>query len=106
MLPANSTLTNGTGTFSATLTTAGSQTLTATDTLTASITGIGGRHGQCRGGHAPRGERASAAVAGTGISFTVKAEDQFNNMATGYAGSVHFSSSDVAHRRRCRPTAP
>src|SRR5439155_13824957 len=39
VLPSNSTLTNGTGTFSATLKTAGSQTLTATDTVTSSITG-------------------------------------------------------------------
>jgi autotransporter-associated beta strand protein len=38
-LPANSTLTNGTGTFSATLRTAGSQTVTATDTVTSSTTG-------------------------------------------------------------------
>ena len=38
-LPANSTLTNGVGTFSATLRTAGSQTITATDTTTSSITG-------------------------------------------------------------------
>src|SRR5216684_2213942 len=38
-LPANSTLTNGVGTFSATLKTAGAQTITATDTVTASITG-------------------------------------------------------------------
>jgi Galactose oxidase, central domain/Kelch motif len=38
-LPANSTLTNGTGTFSGTLKTDGSQIITATDTATASITG-------------------------------------------------------------------
>ena len=38
-LPANSTLTNGTGTFSATLKTAGNQTIAATDTATVSITG-------------------------------------------------------------------
>jgi hypothetical protein len=38
-LPGNSTLTNGTGTFSATLRTAGTQSLTATDTVTGSITG-------------------------------------------------------------------
>ena len=38
-LPANSTLTNGLGTFSATLKTVGSQTITATDTVTSSITG-------------------------------------------------------------------
>jgi hypothetical protein len=38
-LPANTTLTNGTGTFSATLKTAGTQSITATDTVTSSITG-------------------------------------------------------------------
>src|SRR5438067_12664556 len=38
-LPANSTLTNGVGTFNATLKTAGAQSLTATDTVTGSITG-------------------------------------------------------------------
>src|SRR6202040_2545452 len=38
-LPANSTLTNGTGTFTATLRTNGNQTITATDTVTSSITG-------------------------------------------------------------------
>src|SRR5205807_1255558 len=38
-LPANSTLSNGAGTFSATFRTAGHQTLTATDTVTSSITG-------------------------------------------------------------------
>ena len=41
-LPANSTLTNGVGTFSATLNTAGNQTITATDTVTASIKGLSG----------------------------------------------------------------
>lgn len=39
VLPANSTLTNGTGTFLATLNTAGAQAITATDTVTPSITG-------------------------------------------------------------------
>src|SRR5204863_230179 len=39
VLPANSTLTTGAGTFSATLKTAGNQTITATDTVTSSITG-------------------------------------------------------------------
>src|SRR5205823_1942218 len=42
VLPANSTLTNGTGTFSATLKTAGNQTLTATDTGNGAITGTSG----------------------------------------------------------------
>jgi len=38
-LPANATLTNGTGNFSATFNTAGNQTITATDTVNAGITG-------------------------------------------------------------------
>src|SRR4029077_1669194 len=38
-LPANATLTSGVGNFQATLNTAGPQTITATDTVTASITG-------------------------------------------------------------------
>src|SRR5262249_14976629 len=39
LLPPNSTLTNGTGSFTATLTTVGTQSLTATDTIMRSITG-------------------------------------------------------------------
>ena len=42
VLPANTMLTNGIGTFSATLKTAGSQTLTATDTVNSSIAGTSG----------------------------------------------------------------
>src|SRR5206468_308419 len=54
-LPADSTLTNGAGTFNATLRTAGSRTITATDTVTSSITGtsggitVGGIHGDANG---------------------------------------------------------
>jgi len=39
VLPVNSTLANGTGTFSATFNTSGSQTITATDAVTPTITG-------------------------------------------------------------------
>ena len=39
VLPADAVLTNGTGTFSATMKTAGNRTITASDTVTASITG-------------------------------------------------------------------
>ncbi|MGH9744909.1 MAG: InlB B-repeat-containing protein, partial [Candidatus Acidiferrales bacterium] len=42
LLPVNMTLTNGVGTFQATLNTVGNQTITATDTVTASITGVSG----------------------------------------------------------------
>jgi hypothetical protein len=39
VLPGDSTLTNGTGTFSATLTATGSQTITATDVAANALTG-------------------------------------------------------------------
>src|SRR6266566_2524241 len=95
-LPVDSTLSSGTGTFSATLKTAGSQTLTATDTVTASITGsatIGVNAGGAT--HFTLAAPASA-TSGVAFSFTVTAQDQFNNAATGYSGTVHFSSSDGA----------
>src|SRR5262249_38759303 len=38
----------------------------------------------------------SSATRGTPISFTVTARDAFNNTATGYTGTVHFTSSDTA----------
>ena len=36
----------------------------------------------------------ASATAGTAFSFTVTALDQFNSVATGYTGTVHFTSSD------------
>src|SRR5437762_1510019 len=36
----------------------------------------------------------ATATAGQNTNFTVTAQDQFNNTATGYAGTVHFTSSD------------
>ena len=33
---------------------------------------------------------------GQALHFTVTAEDQYNNTATGYTGTVHFTSSDTA----------
>src|SRR5204863_318412 len=94
-LPGNSALSNGTGTFSGTLATAGSQTITATDTITASITGTsnGITVSAAAATHFAVSAPASA-TAGSAFSFTITALDQFNNTATGYAGVVHFTSSD------------
>src|SRR5207247_2222764 len=97
ILPANSPLTNGTGTFSATLKTIGNQTLTATDTANTSITGtsntiaVSARTATHVAVTSPR-----SATAGKAFSFTVTARDAFNNTATGYTGTVHFTSSDAA----------
>src|SRR5205823_125005 len=99
LLPANYTFgagDNGVHTFSATLKTAGSQSLTATDTTTA---GISGAHSGILVNPAVASifvlagfpSPTTAGVAGT---FTVTARDAFGNTATGYGATVHFSSSD------------
>jgi pyruvoyl-dependent arginine decarboxylase (PvlArgDC) len=88
---------NGTHSFSATLTTAGTQSLTAKDTVTSTITGsqngivvnpAAAKTLTVAGFPSPQ----TAGVAGT---FTVTAKDAFNNTATGYTGTVTFTSSDV-----------
>jgi hypothetical protein len=95
VLPANATLNNGSGTFSATLKTAGSQSITATDTASASISGASNSIVVSAAAATHYTVSApSSATAGTAFSFTVTAQDQFNNTATGYAGTVHFTSSD------------
>jgi FKBP-type peptidyl-prolyl cis-trans isomerase 2 len=97
VLPADGTLTNGSGSFSATLKTAGSQSLTATDTITASLTGT-------EAGIAVTPAAAASLVltgypspttAGAAHTFTVTAKDAYGNVATGYSGTVHFTSSDA-----------
>ena len=94
-LPADTTLTSGQGTFQATLVTAGSQTITATDTTSVTITGsltvnvIG---------PASRFALATTATptAGAAFSFSVTAQDASGQTATGYNGTVHFTSSDTS----------
>ena len=100
-LPANYTFVagdHGVHMFSATFKTAGTQSLTATDTVTSSITGT------------QSGIRVNAAAAsvlvvsgfpspiahGTSGTFTVTVEDAYGNVATNYHGTVKFSSSDTA----------
>jgi hypothetical protein len=96
ILPADSTLTNGTGTFSVTLETAGTQTVTATDTVTASITGTTGSIAVAAASATHFAVSAPAsATAGSAFSSAVTALDQFNNTVTGYSGTVHFTSTDV-----------
>jgi hypothetical protein len=98
VLPANSTLTAGVGTFSVTLKTVGARSVTATDTLTPSITGI-------QSGISVNPAAATTLVvaglttprtAGVAGTITVTARDAYGNTATAYAGTVHFTSSDGA----------
>src|SRR5260370_29709675 len=94
--PAKSTLTKGTGTFAATLKTLGSQTISATDTVTAAITGTSNAITVSAGTATHFAISApTTATAGTALRYTVAAEDAFNNTVTGYTGTVHFTSSDA-----------
>jgi hypothetical protein len=95
-IPANSMLTNGAGTFSVTLKTAAAQTITATDTVMASIAGTSNSitvSGSSGATHFSVTAPATA-TAGTGFSFTVTALDASNNTVASYSGMVAFSSSD------------
>jgi hypothetical protein len=96
MLPANSTLTNGKGAFSATLKTAGGQTITATDAATVSITGTSNSI-NVTGAPAIHFSVTAPATAGTGtaFNFTVTALDASNNVAASYSGTVYFTSTDA-----------
>jgi hypothetical protein len=98
VLPGNYTFTaadRGKHTFHATLKTAGTQSLTATDTTTATLTGSQSpiQVNPAAASHfvvtAP-----SSVTAGVAFQFTVTAEDRFGNVAAGYTGTVHFTSSD------------
>jgi subtilisin-like proprotein convertase family protein len=100
VLPANYTFTTadaGSHTFSATLTTAGTQSLRATDTVNGSLTGAGAAITVSPATASRLVVSAPAgATAGTAFSVTVTAQDAYGNTATGYAGTVHFTSSDGA----------
>ncbi len=94
ILPADSTLTDGTGTFTATLKTPGLETLTATDTVVSLLTGTSNTVA-VSGAATHFAVSAPVAVkAGTLFTFLVTALDSAGNIATGYTGTVHISSSD------------
>jgi hypothetical protein len=97
VLPANTTLTNGVGTFSSTLKTSGSRTITATDTVSSSVTGTSGTIAVAAGAATHFSVNAPAsATSAVAFNISVTALDQFNNTATGYGGTVHYSSTDAA----------
>jgi len=87
----------GVHSFSATLKTAGTQALSATDTASTSITGS-------ESGIAVNPASATSLVlsgfptavtASVTNTVTITAADPYGNTATGYLGTVHFSSSDA-----------
>jgi hypothetical protein len=92
----DSTLTNGVGTFNVVMKQAGSQTITATDTVDTSITATSNNILVNPG--PPVHVIVSAPVTTNGgatFPFTVTVTDLFGNLATNYSGTLHFTSSDV-----------
>jgi hypothetical protein len=98
-LPANYTFVagdQGAHTFSITLVKAGSQTVTAAQT--GSGTPVTGTSGAIAVAPADADHftisAPATATAGTAVNVTLTAFDHFGNVATGYAGTVHFTSTD------------
>jgi len=99
-LPANFTFMpadDGTATFTVTLKTAGSQSITATDLATPAVTGrvSGISVNPASASQLVLSGLSSTATAGVAQSFTVAAEDPYGNVATAYAGTVQVTSSDT-----------
>jgi hypothetical protein len=97
-LPGSSGLTNGVGTFIAQLVTTGNQTLTATDSVTSSITGTSSAIGVTPGTlHFLVTPSFTSRAVGQPVDITVTAVDTCNNPQS-YTSTpghpVHFTSSD------------
>jgi hypothetical protein len=101
VLPGNYTFVGGdagahTFVSSVTLTTAGPQSVTATDTVVGSISGsqfttvLPGPAKALAVGLPP------SLAAGSSASLSVSAFDTFGNLVTGYAGTIHFTTSDTS----------
>jgi hypothetical protein len=100
VLPSNYTFTAadaGRHTFSATTKTAGTQSISAADTLVSALTAT-------EGGIVVTPAAASKFLisapstlnVGVPFSLTLTVEDAYGNVVTGYTGTVHFSSTDAA----------
>src|SRR5207244_1791967 len=73
------------------LTQAGLRTITTTDTAASSITGSANATVNPAGAASLTVSTPPSTTAGVPFSITVTAKDAYNNVATGYLGSVHFS---------------
>jgi len=81
--------------FSATLKTAGSQTVTVTDTLLGTLTASAGTTVLAGAVKSLVLAAPASATAGSAVTVTVTARDDFGNTAVGYGGTVHFASDDA-----------
>jgi len=87
----------GTHTFVVSLKTPGTQTITATDTTSSFLTGSANYTVNAPGASSFTLAMPANAVAGVAVPVFVTARTgQFNDVATGYSGTVHFRSPDAA----------
>ena len=85
----------GVHTFAATLYTAGTQSITATDTATG---GLSGAQGSITVKPAAASRflitAPSSVTSGVAFSLTITVQDAYGNVVTGYTGTIHFKSTD------------
>jgi hypothetical protein len=99
VLPADYTFTTGdagvhTFTSAVTLKTSGSQSVTVADAVFSSVTGNASVSVSAAAASTVQVAASATATAGGAFNVTLTAKDAFGNTATGYAGTVHFTSSD------------
>jgi len=97
VLPANNTLSSGVRTFSATLKTSGSQSITASDTANLQLAGNSGVIAVATAA-ASKYSLTLPPTATINTPFTLRlvAQDAFNNTVKSYAGTAHFTTTDAA----------
>jgi streptogramin lyase/Ca2+-binding RTX toxin-like protein len=98
LLPSDYTFTaadNGVHTFNITFKTAGSRTLSVVQSDASFVSGMATVNVlPAAADHFQVTSSANPVTAGSPISLTVRAFDPYGNLATGYRGTVHFTSSD------------
>ncbi len=100
VLPSSYTFTaadKGSHTFTVTLDTAGSQTVTATDTSGSALAATSSAISvsPAKASQFVLAGLPSSAAAGASETFTLTAKDAYGNVATGYTGTVSFTSTDT-----------
>src|SRR5262249_55439926 len=97
VLPTNYTFTSadqGVHTFTVTLKRTGPQTIAAIDTVTGAMNGLVNVTVTPAAASLLVITGPWSVSSGTAFSLTVTAQDAYGNVATGYTGTVHFSSTD------------
>ena len=99
--PGPITLANGTASANTALMHVGTDSVTVTDISNSTLTGTGSFTVNPGSAAKFAVSTASATQAGTPIYVNVTAQDSYGNTATGYTGTVNFTSSDggVEHSR-------